>query len=301
MSGTVNRALLVRWGYSARNQRLSHWLLWGLAAMLLSGCAAFEGYPQRATDPEADLAQLRSQIEASAIAACLGAPESSCRNKIIGARMYAIDIRFSEFEETLFRETRKAGFGATVATLGLTTAAAASSGGAAQVLSGTAAFIIGGREAFQKEVLAERTVIAIHSAMRAKRAQVAIRLRSGLNEPIAGYPLEAALSDLGEYYNAGTVLGAMVGITETVGANAQKAETELREKFSFRPDSFAGKFELAICGGEKDCPNPRTSAFTRITQCWPEVGVPPNTLMLDFVLQERYARHRQLVAKCMGL
>ncbi|HUG26176.1 hypothetical protein [Piscinibacter sp.] len=276
-------------------------LPWVLVAWLLGGCAAFDGYPQRATDPEADLVQLKPQLEANAITACLDAPSLLCRNRIIGARMYATDIRFSQFEETLFRETRKAGFGATVSTLGLTTAAAASSGGTAQVLSGLTAFIIGGREAFQKEVLAERTVIAIHSAMRTKRAQVALRLRTGLNEPLSRYPLEAALTDLDQYYNAGSVLGAMIDITETMGASAQQAELELKETLSFKPDAFAGRFELAICGGEPNCPNPRAAAFTRVTKCWPEVGVPPETKMVDFILQERFARQRELVAECMGL
>ena len=75
--------------------------------------------------------------------------------------MYAIDLRFSQFEEDLFRQTRESGFAATLATLGLTTSAAFVGGGASQVLSGIAAFIIGGREAFQKEVLAERTLVLI--------------------------------------------------------------------------------------------------------------------------------------------
>ena len=113
--------------------RPGKFLLVALVIVVLSGCAAFEGYPERATKPAEDLEQLKPQIDAKAIAACLDAATLVCRNKIIAARMHATDIRFSEFEETLFRETRKVGFGATLATLGLTSAAAASSGGASQV------------------------------------------------------------------------------------------------------------------------------------------------------------------------
>lgn len=267
---------------------------------ILGGCAAFDGYPKRTTDPAADLEQLKSQIEAKVITTCLDSPTQTCRNKIITARMYATDIRFSEFEETLFRETRKGGFGATLGTLGLTSAAAVSSGGASQVLSGIAAFIIGGREAFQKEVLAERTVIAIHTAMRAKRAQVAIRLRSGLGQQLAEYPLALGLGDLNEYYNAGTVLGALVGITETVGATAQKAEADL-QTISFNLDAPAQKFHQAVCGGVPNCPKPNNAKFPDIKACWPKAGVPMNTMMLDFVLEPRFATERALVAKCMGL
>lgn len=195
----------------------------------LSGCAAFQGYPNRATDPDADLRVLEPEIGAAAITACLDAPAISCRNKIIAARMHANDIRFSQFEENLFRQTREAGFSATLATLGLTTSAAFVSGGASQILAGIAAFIIGGREAFQKEVLAERTVIAIHTAMRARRAQTALRLRAGLRQSLDDYPLALGLADLDDYYNGGTVLGALIGITETVGVEARQAEQNLRE------------------------------------------------------------------------
>ncbi len=141
--------------------------------------------------------------------------------------MHAIDLQFSEFEENLFRETREAGFAATLATLGLTTTAAFAGGGASQVLSGIAAFIIGGREAFQKEVLAERTLVAIHTAMRANRARVNVRLRLGLTKGINQYPLAFALADLNDYYDAGTILGALVGITEAVGTDVREQSRRL--------------------------------------------------------------------------
>lgn len=271
-------------------------LTWLTFTLTLGGCAAFNGYPQRVTNPQADLQTLAPQIDATAIAACLNEPAIQCRNRVVGARMYATDIRFSQFEETLFRDTRSAGFGATLATLGMTTAAAASTGGAAQVLAGVSALVIGGREAFQKDVLAERTVIAIHTAMRSKRAQVALRLRAGLSQSILQYPFELALSDLNDYYGAGTVLGALVGITETVGATAQQAETEL---LKFNLDAPAMKFEKLVCKGEAGCPNPDKSVFPRIKSCWPSVGVPDDTLMIDFIGQEKFARQRSLVATCL--
>lgn len=212
---------------------------------VLSGCTAFQGYPERPTPLATDFHELHDSIAAARITECLGQAESlACRNKFIAARMYAIDIRFSEFEEKLFRQTRESGFAATLATLGLTTAATFATNGASQVLSGIATFIIGGREAFQKEVLAERTVIAIHTAMRARRAQVRLRLRNGLRLSTDQYPVTAALADLNDYYEAGTILGALIGITETVGAEAKQAEERLLQlaplsKASFEPEPTA--------------------------------------------------------------
>lgn len=268
---------------------------------ILIGCAAFEGYPQRATTPENDLATLKSEIDGTATKQCLDQSDIKCRNRILAARMHATNIRFSEFEETLFRQTRKAGFGSTLATLGLTSAAAVSTGGASQVLSGIAAFIIGGKEAFQKEVLAERTVIAIHTAMRGKRAQVALRIMTRWNQTIDQYPLALALGDLDEYYSAGTVLGALVGITEAVGASTKQAEAALQTTLSFNLDAPAQKFNQAVCRGVVDCPNPDGAKFPEIRACWPGAAVPKETLMLDFIMQPRFASERALVAKCMGL
>lgn len=203
----------------------------GLPIAVLSGCAAFQGYPERSIPLATDLRELNDSIAAARITECLGqADRLACRNKFTAARMYATDIRFSEFEK-LFRQTRESGFAATLATLGLTTTAAFTTGGAPQVLSGIAAFIIGGREAFQKEVLAERTVVAIHTAMRARRAQVRLRLRNGLRQSADQYPVAVALADLNDYYDAGTILGALVGITETV----RRLNRQRKSFWSWRP------------------------------------------------------------------
>ena len=226
------------------------------ATLFLPGCAAFQGYPERATDPSTDLKELRPDIQAAEITICLKQTTDSdalaCRNRIIAARLYAIDIRFSEFEESLFKDTRSSGFAATVATLGLTSAAAVAGGTASQILSGAAAFIIGTREAFQKEVLAERTLVAIHTAMRAGRTRVAARLRDGLRRPISEYPLALGLTDLNAYYDAGTVLGALIGITETVGADAQRAQEQLLVVSTVARTQAATFLQGLIASGGRD-------------------------------------------------
>ena len=258
-----------------------------LLVLSLGGCAAFQGFPDRPTNPADDLKELQDAIAATKIKQCLDLPMSSsgaggedevsapstpgdattgsdgtatkvstvseqetCRNQFVAARMYAVDLQFSQFEEDLFRQTRETGFGTTLATLGLTTTGAFVSGGASQVLSGIAAFIIGGREAFQKEVLAERTLIAIHTSMRANRARVGVRLRLGLQKEIKDYPLGVALSDVNDYYDAGTILGALVGITESVGTEAEKQSQRLENVTRNRdPDTGEPITGVSVIGG----------------------------------------------------
>ena len=298
-TGRAPAALASRW--AAHLRRLVRLVMAALLVpMVLSACAAFDGYPQRATDPEEDVKKLASMIDVTAMADCLKKPTDICRSEIVSARMYATDIRFSQFEETLFRDTRKAGFSATLATLGLNSAAAVSSGGASQILSGLSAFIIGGREAYDKEVLAERTLIAIHTGMRARRAEVAFRIRGGLSKTLIEYPVGSALSDLNEYYNAGTVLGALVGITEAVGAKAEKAEAKLTEQFSFQKDEAGDAFFMAVCGGDPKCPSPNTGVFDRIKkECYPQIGLTEQTTKLFDLMSSTMARERSLVAVCM--
>ena len=207
-----------------------------MVAALLGGCSSFRGYPDRATSPEQDIDALMPLIGAGHVVQCLSAPvvatppqESAleCRNKLVAARVYAMDLRFSGFEADLFRQTREAGFATTLATLGLNAAGALASGGTSQILSGIAGALTGSRAAFERDVLAERTLLAIHTAMRGHRTRVLARIRRGLQQDLVSYPLSAGLSDTEDYYFAGTLLGGLVGVTEAVGVQSAAAAERL--------------------------------------------------------------------------
>jgi hypothetical protein len=270
-------------------------------ALAFSACAAFRGYPDPALARDAELAELAQYIGAAQTAKCRDQPGEPCRNRIIAARMYAIDLQFAAYEEALYRGTREAAFGATLATLGLTSAAAVASGGTSQALSGTAALIIGGREAFQKEILTDRTVIAIQTAMHGKRAQIAARILAGLRQNIDAYPLDIGLRELDQYYRAGTIPGAVMDITESVGVTARESEKNLQATLAFRVDEGTDKLRQAICRGSPACATPDTTRFPEIRACWPSAGVPAGTLMTDFMFNEKFAAARIQVAQCMKL
>ena len=274
--------------------------LFGFLIIGLNACAPFEGYPERVVVPEEEVSLLAPYSTPEAITKCLDNAAIECRNRIIATRMHAIDVRFSEFEENLFRQTRTGGFYSTLATLGLTTTGAFVSGGASQVLSGIAALIIGGREAFQKEVLAERTVVAIHTAMRARRAQTALRLRIGLGQPIDQYPLALGLADLNQYYDAGTILGALVGITETVGAQAAAAEEELLIVTSVARTSSAVFLQGLLASAGRDVARAK-EVQARIRAEMDKQGV-GDIAVADFVRRPdpEFDRQRQAVAKALG-
>jgi hypothetical protein len=58
------------------------------AILLMSGCAAFMGFPPRVTDRSEDLKALQRHIDADAITECLKTlnEAEACRNKIIARR-----------------------------------------------------------------------------------------------------------------------------------------------------------------------------------------------------------------------
>lgn len=265
----------------------------------LSACAAFRGYPERPLPRADEIREMAGQINAAAIADCMALDDDKCRNRIVTARMYVTDLQFSAFEETLFRGTREAAFGATLATLGLTSAAAVATGGTSQALSGTAALVIGGREAFQKEVLAERTVVAIHTAMRARRSQVAARILDGLRLPITSYPLSLGLRDLNDYYDAGTVLGALVGITGSVGASARDAEKTLDMTLAYQLDAAGEKLSAFLCADPKACDRTDPAKIQQMKACWPKAGVAANTVLSRFLHDKALASARLQVLGCV--
>jgi hypothetical protein len=229
-------------------RHVSHAFAASVLAVGLVGCSALRGGPEppMAADtligtvtasqlpvggplhPPDDLADLFSP---TAVSRCLGVPVSSqheCRNTIVQALLVAIEARYQEYEIRFFDANRYGGFFATSAALGLSAAGTVSSAGATQVLAAITTAITGTREAFGRDVLADQTAAALLTAMRAQRNIIALRIREGLTRDAATYPLGFAISDLYAYLRAGTIPGALAGVTQTVGAEAQRAQEELR-------------------------------------------------------------------------
>lgn len=202
-------------------------------AIILAGCSAFGGYPERLPEDQ-DVV-----IANGSVANILNSQNEADRNKAITARLFAIDQNFSIFEKKLFEQVREAGFATTVATLGVTTAGSLTGGVAASILSALGSGFTGARAAYEKEVLGEKTLLAIHTAMRANRTVVRARIQRALPKSLKEYPPGLALADLDEYYFKGTVLGALVTITETVGNQSVNANHELREIYGYSSSQAA--------------------------------------------------------------
>jgi hypothetical protein len=211
-------------------------------ALLVMGCSAIRGRPALSTDLDAEIAGVSELHDASTIVSCLrlAVPsQQNCRDSIVQARLIAMDARYTQFRQAFYGEARWGSFAATVASLGLTSAASLTPVGTAHILGAAATGVTGTKAAYDRQVLTDRTANAIENSMDAGRGLVAVRIRQGLQRSPEDYPLAAALSDLEDYYNAGTLLGALANIGQTAGAQAQAVNQELKTISGFVQSSAA--------------------------------------------------------------
>jgi osmotically-inducible protein OsmY len=228
------------------------------AALLLLTVAACGGIRAAPEPPianfEAYLIELQNAYPPGYVIQCLGTPldgrpatirqlvstpegqaylpvpvsHQECRDTIIQSLMVAIDLRYQQFELGFFETNRQMDFGSNLAVIGLGTAGAFVSGGTSQILSGVSAAVAGTREAFTKTVLAEQTSVALLTAMRARRDQIKAQILSRLRLSASEYPLGMALGDVSGYYRAGTIVGALTGVTEAVSTERVQAQQNLQ-------------------------------------------------------------------------
>jgi hypothetical protein len=217
-------------------------------------------------DTEAALRDLQPAYSGSRVLACVETPlaaQAPCRDSIVQATLVAIDLRYAEFELAFFDQGRGVGFGATVATLGLGAAGALAGNGTSQILSAISAGITGTREAFNRELMAEQTASALLTAMRAQRNLVALRIREGLARPATQYPLGVALSDLYEYFRAGTLPGGISGLTQLAGVQAQGAQEELRNPLPIARSTAAQFLQRLLEEGTPEAQRANEAAIRR--------------------------------------
>ncbi len=203
-----------------------------IAALTLGGCAAaLQGFPDRVADTETELTALEPFMSTDAIKnykAATGDAKKLLRDEYVNARITAINLHFGEFERDLFQEGVGSGIGTDWIKLALGGAGAVYAG-ASQALSAATVGIEGAKASFDKQAFFENTITTLFAAMDANRKTVLVKIREGLGQPVASYPLTQAMADLEDYYNAGTIPGALISINADSGAKAETAVIDLRE------------------------------------------------------------------------
>jgi hypothetical protein len=198
--------------------------LWALAAAVaLSGCIPSTHPPERLYPVAYEMDLIRASqgdLVGQYNAAFLSSPAQAklIRNEIIAQRMYAIDVQYTLYENALTRETQEIGFGALTTAEGLSTAATLVTPAATKtILSAAATGVLAVKGHYDSEVLLAQSMRTIQKQMRSSRNMIAAGISAKLVQPVSEYPLTAALSDLEEYYAAGTVTSGVIDTSTTVG------------------------------------------------------------------------------------
>lgn len=206
-----------------------------IAAVAVAGCtASLEGAPDRLL-PIAAETEVAKKLASNAwyyeYATATGSRRRELRDQIVLARMYATDLYYSEYEARLTKERQSVGFYSTVASLALTSSATlVAANETKSILSALATGLTGTREAYDKEILIEKTITILQQQMRTRRKEVKVTILERLGRDTGTYPLELALTDLESYYRAGTLTGALIDVSEATGfrlSEARRLEEEV--------------------------------------------------------------------------
>ena len=207
-----------------------------LGSIALSGCAGLQGFPDRSIDTADEVASLNEYLKPSAItaytsddpAARHGLSRKDWRNQVIEARIRADDLHFADFEKSLYQQGIGFGVGTDWVLLALNGAGAVA-GGAANALSAAAAGVTGARSSYERDALYNRTLPVLMAQMVAQRKTILVRVREGEGQEDGQYPLNRGLSDLEDYYYAGTIPGAINNLAENAGAQSKQADQDLKD------------------------------------------------------------------------
>lgn len=146
----------------------------------------------------------------------------------MAARIRAIDLHFNEFIKSIYAESKKLNIGSDSTVLLLGAAGAVSTVSSTQaIISAMSATVTGVKSSIDKNAYYDSTSAALVSQMQANRQQQLVSIYTGMELGIDRYPLMKALIDIEEYFQAGTVIGAVSKINQQAGEQKTKADEEL--------------------------------------------------------------------------
>jgi hypothetical protein len=270
----------------------------------LAGCLPSLTEPERLYPASSETALIRDEIgvpDFKYFALLAGPQKVIYRNAIIDARMYAIDLNYFTYEANLTRERQEADFAAASSNIGLTAASVLV--GPVQtknILTGVAGSITGINQAYDDKVLLNKTMQVLQTQMRAERNRVATKIYKSMQLSAADYTLGMAMSDLEDYYRAGTVTGALIDVSNTVSDEANSAKAakySFTISHGFATDTLANTLQAYVYPKGMINPPDRT-AYTNLTTLLAQLSPPVQDPLSRVLIEPGFAGVRQqLLAK----
>ncbi|MDH2348711.1 hypothetical protein [Bradyrhizobium sp. SSUT77] len=102
------------------------------------------------------------------------------------------------------------------------------------VLSGLSTVTLAANGHYNNDILLAQSIRTIQKQMRASRNLIAADISAKLIKSVSDYPLSTALSDVEDYYNAGTLTTGVIDASTTVGIK-ETSTKELKQNVALAP------------------------------------------------------------------
>lgn len=212
-----------------------------LSFTILSGCAGLtQGRPIKANyqDHVAN-ALVDKYSQKDAIFTNQSSVTMNGRNQVLDDLLFLTDVNYYNFEAELYRGRAFFDTTSDLAILGLGAAGGVITNSATQAIISVISGGIGGaRVSISKNFFHEFSTQALIAKMQSARKTKLEFMRKAMTLSVTDYSLSRGLSDLAEYYNAGTIVGALQNIVAEAGVEAKAADNEIKEQIRAKYGEF---------------------------------------------------------------
>lgn len=271
-----------------------------VAIVTLSGCSSMSGIPDRSVDVATELSALAPYFKPDVIsiynAKITSAEKRRYRDEVLSARLRAIDLNFNTFIQSISSENKKLNIGSDSTVLLLGAAGAVSTVTSTQaILAATTATVTGVKSSIDKNAYYDSTLTALVSQMQAVRQDTLVTVYIGMELSTDEYPLMRALIDIENYFQAGTIIGAVNEINKQAGKLKVEAEEEIKIilKGSYQKDK-AG--DIIRSFWKPDGKTINTSNET-ILKSWMKNNKLDNVSIIFFLRSKHLSEARDLAVK----
>jgi len=197
----------------------------GLTAATLGGCSGLAVGPERVFTVDGQVAQFRSN-DPPIVAPLPPLGDDDGLKLFVTQRMFMIDLEYSQYFAKLTNDYQSGSLSGDLALLGLTFASTVVPAASTKtVLSAASTAVAGAKTSIDQDVLLSHTIQILQSTMESNRANIHDRILTNLNKCLHhAYTPWLALSDLEDYYRAGTIPGALESLAAATGNNAQQTK-----------------------------------------------------------------------------
>jgi hypothetical protein len=151
------------------------------------------------------------------------------RNQILSDLQAIIDYNYHSFENGLRGDVAIKNTSVDIITLGLTaTATAVGAKEVKTILSAIATGVVGANASVDKNVFQSNTVQALQLEMRKLRSDIGLKIKNGMEKADADYPLQKGIDDIVDYYYAGSITDALLGLVKDTGVAEKKSTDALQ-------------------------------------------------------------------------